>query len=172
MAFYTVHLPLDAEAPDQVAEIATFVKEGFAVFGFAFGGLWLLYQRLWLHAIGYALMLGLVLAAFRYFSIPLQAYGLVTMLMGALVGLEGNEWKRRDFARKGWMHEGTVSGPSLAECERRFFKNWLEKQTQEKPAQVSAAPRQAASFGSPSPNIAQPAVAQVLGVFPQARDRA
>ena len=55
MAIYTVHLPPEAITPDRVAEKAVFVKEGFAIFGFAFTGLWLLTKQLerirFLHAL-------------------------------------------------------------------------------------------------------------------------
>jgi hypothetical protein len=159
MAIYTVHLPPDAATPDAVAEKAVFVKEGFAVAGFVFSGFWLLFNRLWLLAIGYALMFGLVIAAFRYLGFPLIAYGPVTMLMAALVGLEGHEWQRGNYARKGWSHVGTVSGPSLAECERRFFKNWLAERGQ---APIAPAPNMPSSV----PSVASQ---QVLGVFPAAR---
>ena len=159
MAIYTVHLPPDAVTPDTVAEKAVFVKEGFAIGGFVFSGFWLLFNRLWLLAIGYALLFGLVILAFRYLGFPIVAYGPVTLLMAGLVGLEGHEWQRRNYTRKGWSHAGTVSGPSLAECERRFFKDWLAGR-----GQVPAPP-------APNTVAAVPADAsrQVLGVFPAAR---
>ncbi|MFM9973529.1 MAG: DUF2628 domain-containing protein [Beijerinckiaceae bacterium] len=159
MAIYTVHIPPDAITPDEVAEKAVFVKEGFAFSGFVFSGFWLLFKQLWLLAIGYGLLFGLVVVAFRSFSLPLAAYGPVTMLMAALVGLEGHEWLRRNYARKGWSHAGTISGPSLAECERRFFKNWLAARDQASSAVPALASR-------PLSPLAKP---QVLGIFPPAR---
>jgi hypothetical protein len=161
MAIYTVHLPPDAITADDVAEKAVFVKEGFAIFGFAFTGLWLLAKRLWLPAIAYGVLFGVVSLAFWQFSLPRLAYGGVTALMGLLIGLEGHEWMRRNFARLGWTHVGTVSGPSLDECERRFFKDWSASQGVLKPVQSL----------SPSPAVATPP-AGVLGIFPTSRGQA
>jgi Protein of unknown function (DUF2628) len=161
MPFYTVHLPADAVTADDVAEKAVFVKEGFAIFGFAFSGLWLLFNRVWLPAIGYGISFALMLAAFYFLSLPMQVYGIVSALMAALVGLEGNEWKRRQYARNGWSQAGTVSGPNLAECERRFFKNWLAQTDNETLPNL-------ADTVAPS-TMPRPAPSQILGVFPAAK---
>jgi Protein of unknown function (DUF2628) len=158
MTIYTVHLPPTAETPERVAETAVFVKDGFSVPGFVFTGLWLLVKRLWLPALAYILLFGLVVAAFWWFGLPRLVFGGVTALLALLVGLEGNEWVRRRYARLGWTHAGTVSGPSLEECERRFFLDWTA-------AQAGAPPRPPASV-PPAPRPG------VLGVFPEARGRA
>jgi hypothetical protein len=160
MAIYTAHVPPEATTPERVAETSVFVKDGFSVPGFVFTGFWLLAQRLWLHAIAYFLLFGLTIVAFWQFGLPRIAFGGVTALLALLIGLEGPEWVRRRYARKGWTHAGTVSGPSLEECERRFFKDWLARD-------VTPEARPAA----PSTVAAAPAAASVLGVFPEARGR-
>jgi hypothetical protein len=164
MAIYTVHLPPDATTAAAVAEKAVFVKEGFAIFGFAFTGLWLLLHRLWLHALAYGIIVGLITLAFWQLGLPRLAFGGITALMALLIGLEGHEWMRRRFARLGWVHAGTVSGPSLDECERRFFKDWTAAQGA--PRVVPAAAPAAPSTGSPPP------LSGVLGVFPTPRGQA
>ena len=161
MAIYTVHLPPDAITAADVAEKAVFVKEGFAIFGFAFTGLWLLAKRLWLPAIAYGVLFGVVSLAFWQLALPRVAFGGVTALMALLIGLEGHEWMRRNFARLGWTHAGTVSGPSLDECERRFFKDWTTAQGVVTPVQGI----------SPSPPVVPPP-AGVLGIFPTSRGQA
>ncbi len=166
MAIYTVHLPPDATTAEAVAEKAVFVKEGFALFGFAFTGLWLLLQRLWLPAIIYAVLFGLVSLAFWQLGLPRIAFGGITALMALLVGLEGHEWQRRNYARLGWTHAATVSGPSLEECERRFFKDWTAargvtgKATRSHPENPPTLPP---STMTPPPSTS------VLGIFPTAR---
>ncbi len=159
MAIYTVHIPPDAGTPERVAEQAAFVKDGFSMPGFVFAGFWLLGQRLWLHALAYFVLFGLTAAAFYVFGLPRIAFGGVTALLALLIGLEGHEWIRGRYARKGWTHAGTVGGPSLEECERRFFQDWL------------AARGAAAASVRPSPSLptagARPA--GVIGIFPEAR---
>jgi Protein of unknown function (DUF2628) len=158
MTIYTVHLPSDATTPEGVAEKAVFVKEGFAFPGFIFTALWLLTKQLWLYALGYVVVLGLTGLAFATFGWPMIVLGLVQGLLAFLIGLEGHEWHRRKLSRRGYTHAGTISGPSLEECERRFFKDWIAAQ----PA-VPAIPRPTAV---PLTGAATPSV---LGVFPTPR---
>jgi hypothetical protein len=165
MTIYTVHLPPDATTPETVAEKAVFVKDGFSKSGFVFGGFWLLGQRLWLHALAFLAIFGLTIGAFYAFGLPRIVFGGVTALLALLVGLEGHEWMRRRYLRLGWTHAGTVSGPSLDECERRFFKDWIAARGGQPVAAGTAA----------SPGVTPPAPpppAGVLGVFPEARGRA
>jgi hypothetical protein len=160
MANYTVHLPPDVRTAEDVASQALFLKDGFAYWGFVFTGLWLLSKRLWLFALGYALMLALIVVAFRWFGVPFGAFGLVQALLGLLIGIEGNEWQRRKLARKGWTQSAMVSGVSLEECERRFFAGWLSA----KPSVPPALPVVSEAASS--------APATVLGLFPQPRSGA
>jgi hypothetical protein len=156
MTIYTVHLPPDAHEADEVAERAVFLKEGFAFFGFAFTGLWLLAQRLWWQALLYFVAFALISTLFWQFGLPRGAFVGVSFLMSLLIGIEGNEWIRGRFRRRGWIHAGTVSGPSLEECERRFFQDWVAAQGATRPAPPPLRPATAA----PGP---------VLGVFPAPR---
>jgi hypothetical protein len=88
----------------------------------------------------------------------LGAFGPIQLLLAVLIGLEGPEWLRRRYERKGWTHAGTVSGPSLDECERRFFEGFLA----ETPRAATRPPAR------PSSPIA-PAGPSVLGLFPSPR---
>jgi hypothetical protein len=164
MAIYTVHLPPDAATPEAVAEKAVFVKEGFSFFGFLFTGLWLLSKRLWLMTAIYAGVVVLTTAAFTLLELPRPALGFITALFGLLIGLEGHEWQRRKYEKLGWVHAGTVSGPSLEECERRFFKNWTASQGVQRPTLPSP------PSGMPPGAAAAPQ--GVLGIFPSARGQA
>ncbi len=157
MATYTVHLPPGARTADEVASKALFVKDGFAYGGLVFTALWLLAKRLWLYALGYVLVLVLTSLALRWLGVPFGAFAVVQILLGLLIGLEGNEWQRRRLARKGWTQAAVVSGASLEECERRFFAGWLAA----KPAAPPALPVMS--------EAAPPAPATVLGLFPQPR---
>lgn len=166
MTLYTVHLPPEATTAETVAERAVFVKDGFAFFGFAFTGFWMLAHKLWLRTILYVLVLVGTVAAFWYFGWPAVVFGTVTLLYALFIGLEGNEWIRRRYRRMGWAHAGTVSGPTLDECERRFFQDWLAHERAPRPAPSAAA--QAPAAPQPSQVLGSP----VLGVFPAPRGQA
>ncbi|MGB9167106.1 MAG: DUF2628 domain-containing protein [Rhodomicrobium sp.] len=126
MIIYTVHEP---ERPGQSiearADSIVFVREGFTIWGFLFGPLWLLYNRLWL-----AFILTLVLmAAFAGVLVELglknQAPGIVDILVSLIIGFEGNDILRWSLGRKGYAFIASVAGRNRLECERRFFDAWL-----------------------------------------------
>jgi hypothetical protein len=159
---YTAHLPPDVVTPEQVSEKTILVKDGFSFPAFVFGGFWLLAQRLWLPAFVFLLALGGVMLTFWWFGLPRPAYGIVSTLMSLLVGIEGNEWLRRGLSRRGFRHVETVSGTSLAECERTFFARWLAASDQPKPQPParSSGPEIAPFSRAP---VSQPGI---IGLFP------
>jgi hypothetical protein len=126
---YTVHEPPDPPA-DRIERAARveFVKDAFSWGAFLFGPLWLAYKREWIG-------LGLYFAAVILVSGSLSALGagpewtgLGTLALGLVLGFEASSLRRATLDRQGWTELGTVSGRDLAECERRFFEDWLPGQ--------------------------------------------
>ncbi len=74
MIIYTVHEPQrPAESIEARAEGVVFVKEGFTLWGFIFGPLWLLYNRLWFEFIGALVLSGTLAAVLIEFGLKQQA---------------------------------------------------------------------------------------------------
>lgn len=130
MIIYTVHEPRHpAQSIEEKADSIMFVKEGFTFWGFLFGPLWLLYNRLWFEFI-LALVLGGALAAGLYeLGLTRQAPAIVDLLFALIIGFEGNNILRWNLERKGYTFLGSVAGRSRLECERRFFDAWLPHAT-------------------------------------------
>lgn len=114
MARYVVMLPPDASAAD-----ARIVRDGFALFGFLFPPLWLLWHRLWLAAaFALAATLGLSLlgeaAGFRIVA------PLLSLLVSLFVGLEGRGMVISALARRGWSEVAAFEADNLADAEIRY----------------------------------------------------
>jgi hypothetical protein len=126
MIIYTVHEP---QRPGQTIEARAdsiqFVKEGFTIWGFLFGPLWLLYNRLWLAFILTLVVMAGLAAALVELDFRNQAPGIVDLLASLIIGFEGNNILRWGLQRKGYTLLGSVVGRSRLECERRFFDAWL-----------------------------------------------
>ena len=45
--------------------------------------------------------------------------------LNLLIGFEADTLRRWALDRSGWRMLGSVSGRTVAECERRFFDGWL-----------------------------------------------
>ena len=126
MIIYTVHEP---QAPGQTiearADSIAFVKEGFTIWGFLFGPLWLLYNRLWLAFILTVALMAVLAAVLVELGLKDQAPAIVDILTSLIIGFEGNDIFRWSLGRKGYALVASVAGRSRLDCERRFFDAWL-----------------------------------------------
>ena len=135
----TVHEPPDTPA-DRIdrAEGLVFVKDGFSWPAALFTPIWLIAYRLWWPLLGYVAASALL--AWLAGALASGWTTLATLALHLLIGFEADTLRRWRLGRRGWRTLGTVTGRTAAECERRFFDNWLPAQP------VIAAPR--ASGGS------------------------
>jgi hypothetical protein len=126
MIVYTVHEPgQPAQNIEERADDIVFIKEGFTWWGFLFGPLWLLFNRLWFEFALVLLVAGVVAAGLVQLGLKDQAPGIVSWLLMLLIGFEGNDLRRWRLERKGYAFLASVAGRDPEECERRFFDAWL-----------------------------------------------
>jgi Protein of unknown function (DUF2628) len=158
MPTYTVHEPPQppADRIDRAASLV-FVKDGFSWAAAVFAPLWLLVHRLWWPLLGYV-VLSAVFEAIDWVAILNPGWmTLAIVALHLLTGFEADTLRRWKLDRDGWPVLGSVSGRSAAECERRFYDEWL-------PSQPVIAP---AGNPGPSPrtNLASPRKTPVLGTL-------
>ncbi len=126
MIIFTVHEPQHPSRNiDARADSIVFVKEGFTIWGFLFGPLWLLYNRLWLAFVLTVIFMAGLAALLVQFGLKDQSLVIVDVLVSLIIGFEGNDILRWSLQRKGYALLGSVAGRSRLECERRFFDAWL-----------------------------------------------
>ena len=82
------------------------VPHRFAWFGFFFGPLWLLMQRLWMAAATASLLAVALVLTVRTGVLSGAAGEAIWILVSILIGLEGQEWRRRALIRR----RATVAG--------------------------------------------------------------
>src|SRR4029079_7708243 len=116
MKIFTAHRP-----PHISQEEAVFIKEGFSWPAFFFPVIWLVLKRLWLPLILYLLALALVFALAARLSLSLTFVFLAVLGINLLLGMEGNERRRRAMARRGFIEEGPFVGKDVQEAELRYF---------------------------------------------------
>lgn len=144
MQAYTVY-ESPAPAADRVdrAEALVFVKDGFSWAAFLFAPIWMLFHRLWLALLGYAVAVaGLQVLGWAFGQqsvwMPLVALG-----FNLILGFEANSLRRWTLERKGWSMVGAATGPNFAAAERTFFDHWLPAQPMITVAQAQTAQRRA-----------------------------
>jgi hypothetical protein len=80
------------------------VREGFSVWAFLFGPLWLLARRLWLALLGY-LLVGAAISA-----LPDPWEGWAVLALQLLLGFHARDLERWTLGRRGFVSGGVVVG--------------------------------------------------------------
>lgn len=104
-----------------------FHRDRFSILAFAATPLWLIWNRLWLALLVYAIALGAVESVFW----ATQASGTVRFAVGLLIalflGLEAGSIWRWTHLRRGWRDHGIVIASNLQAAEHRFFDAWTAR---------------------------------------------
>lgn len=161
MAVYLVHQPPQRSgetAPDP--ERFLLVRDGFHVWAFLFGPLWMIANRLWLVLVLYlALTIGLN-AGLYIADAPTLLRSAIFFALALLLGLEASTLRSWTLSRRGWKNIGLVGGENIEAAERRFFAGWVNNAARAtiltKPAPAQIAPQ--SSNGNSG----------IIGLFPEA----
>lgn len=153
MALYTVHVP--DMTPDLVkrADLTRFVREGFNGWAFLFGGLFLLWHRLWLPVVLWIAALAVLVGLGSAAHLPPGPAMALGALLHLFVGVEGNDLRRWGLARRGFRMADVVSGARRDDAEYAFF---------------AGQPEEPAATRAPSPRyVVRNATPAVIGMFPE-----
>lgn len=162
MAVYTVHQPPLKKyeaAPDPVR--FAFVRDGFSIWAFLFGPLWMLRHRMWLVLVGYVVLVVLMQLALRFVGASTGSMTFAAFMLALLVGLESGTLRRFTLGRRRWRNVGTIVGGDRDVAEQRFFDSWVRGETLA-PVIAPAVSRAAASVQR---SVVPPQ--DVIGLFPQ-----
>jgi hypothetical protein len=123
MPVYTVHAPVaDGSDARSATDRFVFVRDGFHVWAFLFGPIWLAWHRLWLALLGYIVVTtGGMIALSR---LPGGARFTVMLLIALLMGLEAASLWRWTLSRRKWRQLDVVVADDEEAAERRFFDRW------------------------------------------------
>jgi Protein of unknown function (DUF2628) len=129
MITVTVHEPPSPPA-DRLdrAERLAFVKDGYNWVAAAWPPFWMLGQKLWWAFAAYLAIAVAITFGLAALGVSPTMVGLLFLALHLLIGLEADSIVRWNLDRTGWQVVGTVVGRNLAECERRFFDDWLPQQ--------------------------------------------
>ncbi|MFJ6324625.1 MULTISPECIES: DUF2628 domain-containing protein [unclassified Rhizobium] len=147
--------PDRSEASDRYRDGTRFIRDGFSWKAFVFPSLWMLYHRLWLHAVAAVLLQGFALELMRHSGFFI-AGAAIWLGVHILAGLEGPDAAGQRLINRGWKVENLVSARDLATAEEIHFSQ-LEQESKEDihprnwdiPAPNTNISRPGPSFGLP-----------------------
>lgn len=167
MTVFTVHEPKpkpkkreEAAPPERYA----FVRDGFYFWAFVLGPVWMLWHRLWLVLLMYAVGMTAVEVALWALGLSAAVKFAVAVLIALLVGIEAGSLRRWSLRR--WTYRGIVVAPNREAAEHRFFDRWAGQ------------PAEALDLSAPpAPPAAPPSMRvptsdhDVMGLFPEPQPR-
>jgi hypothetical protein len=161
MTVFTVHQPSprkneEVAPPDRFA----FVRDGFYVWAFLLGPLWMFWNRLWLVLVVYLVGTAALQAALWALGVSGIVKFAVAVLIAILVGCEAGSLRRWSLRRR-WTNVGIVVAPSQETAERRFFESWSADATP--PPSAAAPPSSSMRMPEPAPDV--------IGLFPEPQAR-
>ena len=124
MAIFTVHLPRAAPGELPQPEKVVFLRDGFSTGAFLFGPLWLVWNRAWLAAALWTLLLALVGVAVWKLRLPRDVATWVGLGFGVWLGFEGGRLIAWTLAWRGFTESAVVIGDNAEEAEEVFFHDW------------------------------------------------
>jgi hypothetical protein len=168
MKVYTVHEPRKLTGdPVRDAERFVFVRDGFHVWAFLLGPLWMLWHRMWLVLLGYVVLSAAVQAGLWALGAPSVARWGVGFLIALLVGFEAATLRRWTLRKR--TNVGVVVGRDREDAERRFFDAWIARGGLTEAGRSSPAAPHAANPATPA--WSPEASPGVIGLFPEPEPR-
>jgi hypothetical protein len=124
MAIFTVHVPAASAGEAPPAEKIVFLRDGFSLSATLFGPFWLAWNRAWLGALGWALLLAAIAFAGHKLGLPQRTMALVGLALSVVLGFEGVRLVAWSLSRKGYSESSVVVGENVDDAEEIFFHNW------------------------------------------------
>src|SRR5438105_1013664 len=124
MPVFTVHAPLSSAGINDNADEFVFVRDGYHFWAFLLGPLWLLWHRLWLAFVGYAVVIAAIVALLVWLRTGVDTRLVVMVLVAMLMGYEAASLRRWSFSHGRWREIGVVVADDEEAAERRFFDQW------------------------------------------------
>jgi hypothetical protein len=117
MRIYTVHLRPGAEEPAD----PLLVKEGFCWPAFFFSVVWALWNRMWLSALLFLVVIVAADVAAEALGLPPNLGLALNLAIALLIGWGANDLRRWSLAREGYALEGIVAATGEDAATRRWF---------------------------------------------------
>ncbi|MGO9943838.1 MAG: DUF2628 domain-containing protein [Rhodoblastus sp.] len=124
MAIFTVHIPAARAGEAPSVEKIVLLRDGFSVPATVLGPFWLAWNRAWIPAIGWTVLLVLIVFAGVKLGASSETLSLVNAALALALGFEGSRLVAWSLARRHYNENAVIIGETADEAEEIFFYNW------------------------------------------------
>ena len=117
MTLFTVHIPVGARDPHDIADKIRLVPEKASFGAFLFGPIWLAAQGAWWAAGGFSLAMGVLVSAQVMFGLAPGGLLATVLLIQLFIGLEGHQFARAALSHGRFEMTDVVKAASADEAE-------------------------------------------------------
>lgn len=109
------------EASDPVDRVVL-VREGFSLWAFVLGPLWLLVHRLWRPLLGYMIAATALAVVCEVEEVSDVSASLMQLWLQLMLGLHAGDVKSWVLERRGYRFAGVLAAESPMHAERRYYE--------------------------------------------------
>lgn len=114
---FTVYEKPEASEPD---DRIVLVREGFSLWAFVFGAVWLFANRQWRVLVGFLFAAILLRVVCQSLQLSLISSGLLELWLQLMLGFHAYDWMGRSLKRRGYRFAGVLAAESEMHAQRRY----------------------------------------------------
>lgn len=134
MTLFTVHIPVEARDPQEIADEIRVIPEKASLAAFLLGPIWLVAQGAWLAVGVWVAVVAALVGAFVLLSLAPEGLAAVILLIQVFIGVEGHQMARGAASRGRFKFVDVVNARDAEEAQSEALRRLMAAQQPARPA--------------------------------------
>ena len=134
MTLFTVHIPVEARDPQEIADKIRVIPEKASLGAFLLGPIWLVAQGAWLAAGVWVVAMAMLVGAVILLGLAPPGLAAVVLLIQIFIGVEGHQMVRGAASRGRFTCVDVVNARDAEEAESLALRRLMAAQQPARPA--------------------------------------
>jgi hypothetical protein len=134
MTLFSVHIPVEARDPQEIADRIRVIPEKASLAAFLLGPIWLVAQGAWMAAGVWAAVMAALVGAFVWLGLAPEGLATVIVLIQVFIGVEGHQMARGAASRGRFRIADVVNARNADEAESQALRRLIAAPQPARPA--------------------------------------
>ena len=134
MTLFTVHIPVEARDPQEIADEVRVIPEKASLAAFLLGPIWLVAQGAWMAVGVWMAVVAALVGAFVLLGLAPEGLAAVILLIQVFIGVEGHQMVRGAASRGRFKCVDVVSARDAEEAQCEALRRLIATQRPARPA--------------------------------------